>query len=149
MTMTMQAARDALNNVPPQFRNDNTVQDALARLLENLELAGERRGDPDDLAPSYVVKAVEGLNSWVEHSKASMVREAAAAEPEFNVRDMGICITPGPMVTPFETTLGDFLDRNPELAEEEAAIVDALTDGRGYHFGGGASPEYTISIPSA
>ena len=66
-----------------------------------------------------------------------------------NIHDLGICIAPGPMVTPFETTLGDFLDHNPELAEDEAAIVDALTDGRDYHFGGGAAPEFTISIPSA
>lgn len=55
----MQEARDALT-VPAHKANNNCVQDAQWRLRDALKLAGDR-----DLAPSWVVKAVQDLRSWL------------------------------------------------------------------------------------
>jgi hypothetical protein len=61
--MTMNEARAALV-VPTSKANNNCVQDAQTRLREALKLA-QMAGSRSDEAPSYVVKAVQDLRSWL------------------------------------------------------------------------------------
>ena len=72
---TMQTAREALN-VPADVANNNCVIDGQKRLREMLKLADSFYRD-DAQAPDYVVAAVDGLASWVNHAKANR-REVAA-----------------------------------------------------------------------
>jgi hypothetical protein len=60
--LTMTEARAALSAIPFRFLNNNCVQDAAARLRAAMDLAGDRDVD----APSYVVKAVNDLASWLK-----------------------------------------------------------------------------------
>jgi hypothetical protein len=66
--LTIGQARAALV-VPASAQNVSVVQDGQFRLREALGLAGRSRRDEDE-APSYVVTAVRGLQSWVEHCLA-------------------------------------------------------------------------------
>lgn len=62
--LTMTEARAALRAIPVQYLNNNCVQDACARLRAALDLA---IGEPNRVvAPSYVVKAVTDLASWLK-----------------------------------------------------------------------------------
>ena len=65
--MTTIATAKAALIVPVAVQNNNAVQDAQARLQEALTLAATSYADADP-APWYVVRAVEGLNSWVAHA---------------------------------------------------------------------------------
>lgn len=63
--MTMDEARAALI-VPAHKANNNCVQDAQWRLRDAIKLAMTRAANVDGgMAPSYVVKAVNDLKSWV------------------------------------------------------------------------------------
>ena len=66
--MTMNEASAALNDVPVKFLNNNCVQDAARRLRAALDLACHG-GFEYDAAPSYVVKAVNDLASWLSYIK--------------------------------------------------------------------------------
>jgi hypothetical protein len=61
--MTMLDAHNA-HTVPAHKANNNCVQDAQWRLRDALTLAG-RMHALTDAAPSYVVKAVSDLRSWL------------------------------------------------------------------------------------
>jgi hypothetical protein len=61
--LTMTEARAAIRAIPVQYLNNNCVQDAAARLRAAMDLAS---GEPNRVdAPSYVVKAVNDLASWL------------------------------------------------------------------------------------
>lgn len=60
---TIAIARAALE-VPASVQNSNVVQDAQWRLRDALRLAAPCRDE--DPAPSYVLKAVRDLQSWVQ-----------------------------------------------------------------------------------
>lgn len=55
----------AAHKVPAHKANNNCVQDAQWRLHDAIKLAKHSRCDTDE-APSYVVKAVNDLKSWVK-----------------------------------------------------------------------------------
>lgn len=61
--MTTIALATAALNVPASTQNNNCVQDAQWRLRDALKLAASCRDE--DVAPSYVLKAVADLQSWV------------------------------------------------------------------------------------
>jgi hypothetical protein len=62
--LTMTEARAAIRAIPVQYLNNNCVQDAAARLRAAKDLAS---GEPNRVdAPSYVVKAVNDLASWLK-----------------------------------------------------------------------------------
>jgi hypothetical protein len=65
--MTIDEAVKKLN-VPVEVQNVNTVQDAQWRLRDALKLASRRLSGSDD-APSYVLEAVRGLDSWINHKQ--------------------------------------------------------------------------------
>lgn len=62
--MTTIAAAIAALEVPASVQNSNVVQDAQWRLRDALKLAAPYKDE--DPAPSYVLKAVHGLQSWVQ-----------------------------------------------------------------------------------
>jgi hypothetical protein len=64
--VTIADATQALN-VPVSTQNNNCVCDGQVRLREALKLASHFYKD-EDAAPEYVLRAVKGLQSWVDHS---------------------------------------------------------------------------------
>lgn len=60
---TIAIARAALE-VPASVQNNNCVQDGQWRLRDALKLAAPCKDE--DPAPSYVLKAVRDLQSWVQ-----------------------------------------------------------------------------------
>lgn len=67
MPYTLTDARKALV-VPPGTENNNAVQDGQWRLRAALDLAAPYYTDADP-APDYVLRAVNGLESWVRHAE--------------------------------------------------------------------------------
>lgn len=66
--LTMNEASAALNDVPAKFLNNNCVRDAQWRLADAIQLACHG-GFEYEAAPSYVVKAVNDLASWLSYIK--------------------------------------------------------------------------------
>ena len=62
--MTLVEALAAHDAIPADKRNNNCVQDAQWRLRDMIKLA-ERVERNTEEAPSYVVKAVRDLRSWL------------------------------------------------------------------------------------
>lgn len=78
MSLTISQARVALN-VPARCANNNCVIDGQARLREALDLAMGGKTQlytEDSEAPSYVLRAVKGLQSWITHHDEQAAREA-------------------------------------------------------------------------
>ena len=63
--LTMSEARAAIRAIPVQYLNNNCVQDAQWRLADAIQLACHGRFEYD-VAPDYVVKAVNDLASWLK-----------------------------------------------------------------------------------
>ena len=60
----------ATSALPVDCQNDDTVQDAFARLREDLKTVDSTGLCYEtEEAPDYLVKRVYNLNSWINHSR--------------------------------------------------------------------------------
>jgi hypothetical protein len=70
----------ATSPLPADVANDNCVQDALARLRENLAMVDRtRRYYETQPAPDYLVRYRDKLFAWIEEARKSNARRAGNA----------------------------------------------------------------------